>query len=179
MVADFISLVLQGAGGGLAATADDKDGSDMGRNIMIAGVVFQVICLAIFMILFADFMRRVRRAPDMEKDVRFIQLRSTRKFQWFIYAIAFATLLIFVRSVYRVAELQQGFSGPIAQDEVLFMILEGPMIFLAISAVTILHPGYAFGGQWADAGWSVRGRKAVSGVDGQELMSRNKSDESV
>lgn len=47
----------------------------------------------------------------------------------------------FVRSVYRVAELQQGFNDPIANSEVSFMILEGPMIFLAVFAMTVLHSG--------------------------------------
>jgi hypothetical protein len=49
MTSDFISLVLQGAGGGLVATADDNSGSETGRAIMVAGVVFQVVSLPIFM----------------------------------------------------------------------------------------------------------------------------------
>jgi len=171
MTADFISLVLQGAGGGLAATADDNTGSDAGRNIMIAGVVFQVVALGAFMLLWGEFGWRLHKTPESERDVRFIELRATKKFKWFTYALAAAVLLIFVRSVYRVAELQQGFDGPIAQDEVLFMILEGPMIFLAVSLLTILHPGFSFGGQWANAGWSLRGRKTVPSVaSGEELM---------
>lgn len=171
MTADFISLVLQGAGGGLAATADDNDGSNTGRNIMIAGVVFQVVALGTFMLLWGEFSWRLRKTPESDRDVRFVELRATKKFKWFTYAMWAATLLIFVRSVYRVAELQQGFDGPIAQDEVLFMILEGPMIFLAVSFLTVLHPGVAFGGQWANAGWSLRGRKSVPSVaSGEELM---------
>lgn len=174
MIFDFISLVLQGAGGGIAATANTNSGSNAGRSIMVAGVVFQVVSLLTFMLLVAEFMWRLRNVPESSKDSRFGQLRATRKFQWFIYAIWIATILIFVRSVYRVAELQQGFGGPIAQKQVLFMILEGPMIFLAVTALTILHPGIAFDGQWVQAGWSLRGRETgkEDSVNEADLMTQ-------
>ncbi|KAH7142617.1 RTA1 like protein-domain-containing protein [Dactylonectria estremocensis] len=145
MTSDFISLVLQGAGGGLAATADDYSGSETGRAIMVAGVVSQVVSLLIFMGLCLEFVFRLHRTSESAKDKRFVELRDTKKFTWFQYALGAAVMLIFIRSVYRVAELQQGFNGPIANDEVSFMILEGPMIFLAVLAMTVLHPGIAFG----------------------------------
>lgn len=156
MTSDFISLVLQGAGGGLAATAKTHAGSETGRAIMVAGVVFQVISLLIFMCLWLEFTLRLRKTSDSAKDARFFELRSTKKFAWFQYALAAAVVLIFIRSVYRVAELQQGFNGPIANDEVSFMILEGPMIFLAVLAMTVLHPGIGFGGEWNSAAWSIK-----------------------
>ncbi|KAE9966735.1 hypothetical protein EG328_008638 [Venturia inaequalis] len=156
MASDFISLLLQGAGGGLAATAKDKAGSDTGRGIMVAGVTFQVISLLIFMAFWLEFVHRLSKTSESAKDTRFIELRDTKKFARFQYALGAAVVLIFVRSVYRVAELQQGFNGPIANDEVSFMILEGPMIFLAVLAMTILHPGIQFDGEWSSAAWSVK-----------------------
>lgn len=156
MTSDFISLVLQGAGGGLAATANTHSESETGRAIMVAGVVFQVVSLIAFMSLWLEFISRLRKTSESAKNMQFIELRDTKKFTWFQYMLGVAVLLIFVRSVYRVAELQQGFNGPIANDEVSFMILEGPMIILAVLAMTILHPGFAFGGLWSSATWSIR-----------------------
>jgi hypothetical protein len=146
MISDLISLVLQGAGGGLAATAVTPSESDTGRDIMVAGVVFQVVSLIIFTGLWLDFIYCRRMTSESVKDIRFHELRGTKKFVWFQYALGAAVVLLFVRSVYRVAELQQGFTGPIANNEVSFMILEGPMIFLAVLAMTVLHPGIVFGG---------------------------------
>jgi hypothetical protein len=85
MTCDFVSLVLQGAGGGLAATADDKKGSDAGRNIMIAGMVFQVVSLAIFMGLWLEFIFRLKRSGESAKDPRFVQVRESKRFKWFTY----------------------------------------------------------------------------------------------
>ncbi len=156
MTSDFISLLLQGAGGGIASAANDQSQSDEGRGIMLAGVVFQVVSLLVFMGLWLEFVFRLRRTSESSRDIRFVELRSTNKFTWFQYALGAAVVLIFIRSVYRVAELQQGFDGPIANNELSFMILEGPMIFLAVLAMTVLHPGIAFGGKWRSAGWSIK-----------------------
>jgi len=170
MTSDFISLVLQGAGGGLAATANDHSGSLIGKAIMVAGLVFQVVSLFVFMGLWLEFIFRLRRTGTSAKDVRFIELRDTKKFALFQYALATAVVLIFIRSVYRVAELQQGFDGPIANNEVSFMILEGPMIFLAVLAMTVLHPGIAFGGKWSSAAWSLKqGRKATLATSSSDM----------
>ena len=170
MTSDFISLVFQGAGGGLAATAEDQSESKTGRTIMVAGVVFQVVSLFIFMGLWLEFIFRLRRTSESTKEVRFVELRNTKRFTWFQFALGLAVVLIFIRSVYRIAELQQGFNGPMANNEVSFMILEGPMIFLAVLAMTVLNPGIAFGGKWNSAAWSVKQHKKASFANRSSYM---------
>lgn len=62
-----------------------------------------------------------------------------------------AVLTIFIRSVFRVAELSGGFNGKLFNEEIPFMILEGPMVIIACTAVSIFHPGIAFQGSWHEA----------------------------
>ena len=81
-----------------------------------------------------------------------------------------ATGFIFIRSVYRVAELEGGFDGKIAKDEPAFMIFEGPMIIIATGALTIYHPGPCFAGRWTDAVWSLR-KKYLGAMPLRELNS--------
>lgn len=50
-------------------------------------------------------------------------------------------------------ELNEGFNGELANDEVLFMILEGPMIIIACVALTVFHPGICFRGRFGEANW--------------------------
>lgn len=59
-----------------------------------------------------------------------------------------ATITIFIRSCFRVAELKDGFGGHLANDEVAFMILEGAMVAVAALALTLVHPGFVFGRNW-------------------------------
>jgi hypothetical protein len=84
-------------------------------------------------------------------------------------SLALATVAIFVRSVSRVAELKGGFHSSLANNEVLFMILEGAMISIAILCLTILHPGVCFLGQWNETKWKFR-----RSIDSEmELISSN------
>ena len=63
-------------------------------------------------------------------------------------ALGTSTLFIFIRCCYRVAELQSGFGGALANNEVDFMVLEGPMIMIATIALILFHPGFCFSGKW-------------------------------
>ena len=77
-----------------------------------------------------------------------------------LYGLAFATLTIFTRSTFRVAELSGGFHGSLANNQISFMILEGAMVTIACSCLMILHPGISFRGSWSDANFTFRMRKA-------------------
>jgi hypothetical protein len=156
VVCDFISLVLQAAGGALAATQDAADPSRDGVNIMIAGLAFQVVSLTTFIALSMEFVYRARRARESDLNFEFFNLRKRTMFRVFPYAIAVATIAIYIRCAFRVAELKDGFGGKLANDQTAFMILEGPMIIIATIALTVCHPGIAFGSAstWAAANWT-------------------------
>lgn len=173
---DFISLLLQAAGGAIASIADGGSGlQDTGINIMIAGLAYQVVSLGIFMAAMAYFAFKVSRANSRGSafSTQFARVRSLPKFKFFLIALPIATTLIFVRCVYRVAELHEGFDGALANSEVSFMILEGPMVFIAVTLLTFFHPGLAFDGQWREANFSLRGRKVPKGTEGVRLESGN------
>ena len=81
---DVLSLVLQAAGGGLAATGDAGSSSQQaGVNVMIAGLAFQVVSMTLFMALSIDFIISVRRAAPAELNSTFTELRSSRMFSLF------------------------------------------------------------------------------------------------
>ena len=86
MFSDFVALVLQGAGGGIAATASDGDasGAQAGINTMIAGLAWQVISLLIFAAACADFAVGVRKGKG-RTNPSFLDLRTTGKWQGFLW----------------------------------------------------------------------------------------------
>lgn len=71
-----------------------------------------------------------------------------------------ATAFLFIRTVFRSVELSEGFGGKLANQEVEFMILDGTMIILACSCLTIFHPGYGFGKRWNEAKFRFRASKS-------------------
>lgn len=144
IAADLLSLILQGAGGGLAAGADPGSSSqDLGTNLMIAGVIWQVVCLSFFGYFLAEYGFRTRRHYNELRPTAISLLRS-RLFQLFIGSIVIAFLTIFVRCVYRIPELTGGWGSELMRNELDFVILEGAMIVIAVLVLSIFHPGYCF-----------------------------------
>ena len=86
MSSDFLSLVLQGAGGGITATAGLGDDSqhNLGVHIMVAGLVFQVVSLALYMVLCLDFAWKVKKSYA-NRNPQFAVVRDTRLFMGFLF----------------------------------------------------------------------------------------------
>jgi len=150
---DLVSLVLQALGGALASIASgdqDKDQLDIGNNIMMAGLAFQVFTLVLFIGAAALFVWRARRrhrslgAAAFDQSPAFAKLRHSILFRLFLAALALATLTIFIRCVFRVAELSGGWDGPLMARQDLFIGLEGVMIAVACVALVVFNPSFCF-----------------------------------
>lgn len=59
--------------------------------------------------------------------------------------MGFASLLIFWRCVYRLVQLNGGFSGPVTYDQGLFVGFEGVLIVLGVASLAIMHPAICLG----------------------------------
>lgn len=142
---DLLSLVLQGAGGGTAATADDDqpDQQALGTNLMIAGIVFQVVTLLIFGGLAARYAMNAYRGRSQFSQSTVAILHDTR-FKLFLISLIVAYTTIFIRCVYRIAELAGGWGNSIMQKEDEYIVLDSVMIMIATLCLTIFHPGYCF-----------------------------------
>ncbi|EKD17926.1 uncharacterized protein L3040_004466 [Drepanopeziza brunnea f. sp. 'multigermtubi'] len=141
---DFISLLLQAIGGGMAGSAgDDADLRDLGTDLMIAGIVWQVATLLAFAGLVVDYVVRTRFAWEAV-DPQAKALLASGKFKGFVAAVTVAFVTVFLRCVYRIVEMVGGWANPIMRDEPSFIVFEGVMIVLAVLAMTVFHPGYCF-----------------------------------
>ncbi|KAF4550846.1 RTA1-like protein 4 [Elsinoe fawcettii] len=146
---DIISIVVQAVGGALAASADDQAGSDMGGNIMLAGIVWQVVSLGAFGILgLLYFFRtwRARRALSAERR----ELALSGRFRIFLGAVVLAYTTVLIRCIYRIPELAGGWSNELMRKEAEFIALDSAMVVVACVALTAAHPGFCFP---AMAGW--------------------------
>lgn len=170
---DIISLVIQASGGGVAGT-ESSQGINVrpGTRVFVAGLAFQVASLSIFTLFMCHFIFKVyiqtrweylgrrsyslsifkvsQRELDYMYNERYHALRMMPDrwvFRYFIHALTASILLVFVRCAYRLAELNNGWSGYLAVHENYFIILDGVMMSLAVTIMTIFHPGFAFRGR--------------------------------
>jgi hypothetical protein len=94
VICDFLSLVLQAAGGAITSTAghDQQNLRQTGINIMIAGLASQVASLGVFLCLCADFAWRVYKNPDKLNESMY-HIRKTLKWKAFLIGTLFFSLL--------------------------------------------------------------------------------------
>ncbi|KND89809.1 Sphingoid long-chain base transporter RSB1 [Tolypocladium ophioglossoides CBS 100239] len=181
---DVISLILQATGGGMAAVAfHGNDSSTMGTHIMVAGLSFQVATIVGFILASLDFALRTYRASPsaLASDPALVHMRGTRRFRGFLAALVLSTLCILWRSAFRVAELSEGWSGPIISKQGLLIGFEGVLIVVAVLALNLFHPVICAPELFARGGgltgvWSFR-RKTQDG--GEKTPKRNGHNEEI
>ena len=55
------------------------------------------------------------------------------------------------------------------------MVLDGVMIIVAITVLTVLHPGVAFQGHWSAANFTLRKAKGLRHIDAEGGINRGES----
>ena len=139
---DVISLVVQAIGGGMTATQSNKinGNTDTGTHIMVAGIVFQLASITVFVACALDFIRRCFRdrlllEKLMEPSIR----RSTLVL---FTATTLSIIFIYIRCIYRTIELAQGWSGYLITHERYFIALDGAMMAPAVVIFNFFHPSW-------------------------------------
>ncbi|KAL1866657.1 hypothetical protein VTK73DRAFT_4560 [Phialemonium thermophilum] len=145
---DVCCLAVQAIGGGLAAVAAPRHDTGLlghGNRTIIAGISLQVLVLAFFGALAADYFWRAYRYIKSENpSPDALALWRDGKVRFFCYAVAFAYLGILIRCTYRIAEMAGGWGNPVMRDEPSFIVLEGFMILLPAIALAAFPPGFLF-----------------------------------
>jgi len=116
---DVLCLVLQAVGGALSTQSDGS--SQTGVNLGLAGLSLQVIVIFVFIVLSIQYAFRYR------KDVRAGKIAGggvDAKFKLFMAFISLAIIVIFIRCVFRIYELSDGYSGSAFHDQGAFIGLE-------------------------------------------------------
>ncbi|QRD93277.1 RTA1 domain protein [Aspergillus flavus] len=118
---DIGSLILQAAGGGVAAAAGSEqvDLLNAGNDIIITGIAFQVATIS----------------GEKARD------GGNGRIKLVVFADIFAYLTVLIRCIYRIPEMAGGWGNPLMQKEDEFLVLDGMMVALAVLALTVFHPG--------------------------------------
>ncbi|PWY84597.1 RTA1-domain-containing protein [Aspergillus sclerotioniger CBS 115572] len=133
---DVVSLVVQAVGGGMASIEVNKVNGNTapGTHTMVAGIVFQLASITVFVFLAADFIRRTLRQQLLQT--------MTGTIVPLLGAMIFSVVCIYIRSIYRTIELSQGWTGFLITHERYFIVLDGVMMVLAVGIFNIFHPGW-------------------------------------
>ncbi|KAH8108531.1 RTA1-domain-containing protein [Phellopilus nigrolimitatus] len=123
--ADTVALIIQALGGAAASSATTESGAQEGANIMLAGVIIQMVAITFYVTLAAEFLfRYATKRSFREKSSDEVEGTLDH------------------RAVYRTIELADGWTGDVLRTQVLFNVLDGAMICIAIYTLNFFHPGF-------------------------------------
>lgn len=166
---DVASLVIQAAGGGIAAVSlANYKLTDAGTHVMVAGIAWQVFSMLVFLILLLDWMNRIffHSSPDIKFSVgnffhllfntkkgramkqaqepyfnpRYHEVRLRTVFGWAPLIMLVLVLFIYVRCIYRVVELAEGWTGFLITHEAYVLTLDAAMVFCGCVVYLPFHP---------------------------------------
>ncbi|KAF1943315.1 parasitic phase-specific protein PSP-1 [Clathrospora elynae] len=152
---DFGSIVLQACGGGMAAAGgtNNKKLIDGGNKLIVAGIAFQVITMTVcgaLVLVYTWRYRKARSARDslgekstyeLDKETGGVQLGKIKLFGAMV-VLAYTTVLI--RCIYRLPEMAGGWGNSLMRNEKEFLLLDGMMLAIACTVLTVFHPAYFF-----------------------------------
>ncbi|KAI9147343.1 Protein RTA1 [Paramyrothecium foliicola] len=131
---DVISFIVQGAGGPLMSSADSKSREDLGKYIIVGGLFVQIIIFGLFIAVTAIFHRRITLEPTTKSNTLNVPWRR------YIFGLYAASVLIMVRSIFRVCEFIEGRDGVLMSKEVYFYVLDTMLMVFVSIVFNTFHP---------------------------------------
>ena len=144
---DIVATVVQVTGAALIGSAEsNRQDPRPANHILLGGLAFQVLTFLVFVVLTNTFLWRARAH---------ILCRTTYRIKaevggggvegcvgWdFIRAFQVATMAVYLRTCFRLAETAQGLQQPLMTHEVFFGCLEFAPIVIAVYLFIGWHPG--------------------------------------
>jgi hypothetical protein len=126
---DIVSMLVQAGGGAIATEEAEKyKSTKLGSNIIVVGIIFQLITMLSFSVCGVSFLVRSRHAPRSREETVVT------------FGAIIAFIFIFIRNCYRTVAFLQGWTGFLSMHELYFIALDGCMILIASIALNLSNP---------------------------------------
>ncbi|KAI9881271.1 MAG: hypothetical protein M1830_005557 [Pleopsidium flavum] len=133
--ADVIGLATQGGGAGLM-TAGSLANFYAGEKVVITGLAVLVASFGLFVLVAFTFDFRIRKAPTTRSCSSQLNWRIN------LQALYTGSVLILVRSIFRLVEYSQGNAGWLIRHEWTFYVFDSALMFGVLILFNVLHPSH-------------------------------------
>ncbi|KAH7378081.1 RTA1 like protein-domain-containing protein [Cadophora sp. MPI-SDFR-AT-0126] len=130
---DVLSFTLQMAGGGIMSSGS-LDSVHLGEKIVIGGLFVQIAFFGFFVFVSFSFNIRMARLPTEKAEQRHDVWRKH------LNTLYFASMLIMVRSIFRVVEYIQGNAGYLLRHEYYLYIFDAVLMLAVMVVFNVVHP---------------------------------------
>ncbi|OHE96015.1 RTM1 protein [Colletotrichum orchidophilum] len=156
---DVLSLLMQSSGGGMMAAAGGGNNfMEIGENTIVAGLFIQLAVFGFFIITAALFHRKMMLVPTAKSQQPEIRWR------YYLLTLYITSVLIWVRSVFRVVEYLEGNKGHLMTHEVYVYVFDATLMFIVMVWMNWFHP--------SEIGLLLRGEPPIK--NGVELVMMNR-----
>ena len=121
-------------GGGIMAGKTAKS-IELGQHLVVGGLAIQIVFFGLFVVVAAMFHIRVRQQPTARATSTQVPWRRH------IYILYTASVLILIRSIFRIVEYQQGNDGYLLGHEVFLYIFDAVLMLVVMILFNAVHPG--------------------------------------
>ncbi|KAM3556269.1 hypothetical protein ARSEF4850_005607 [Beauveria asiatica] len=136
VLGDVFSFFVQSAGGGLMAS--DRFSKTTAQNIILAGLLIQIVLFGLFAVTAVIFHVRMRRWPSAASAASGGGAVPWERILLMMYT---ASMLIMVRSVFRVVEYMMGKEGYLLTHEWTLYVFDALLMVLTMAVFVWWYPG--------------------------------------
>ncbi|KAI9155564.1 Protein RTA1 [Paramyrothecium foliicola] len=133
---DVFSFLIQSSGAGLRVRASNGDGNsnpNLGSNIIVGGLIFQIVVFAIYVLAAVWFHVKFSK-HDQSKRAGLVSWRSGL---WMVYM---TSAFIMVRNIVRVAEYAMGNEGYLLNHEWNVYVFDGALMLFTMTWFYLKYP---------------------------------------
>lgn len=131
---DVVTTIMQIAGAALIGSSQsNRKDPTTGNHILLAGLALQAFSFTVFLAVLMLF--RIALFKDFGSN------GTAKNKDQFIVAVALASLLVYLRTLFRLAETAQGLFGSVSTNETFFGTLEFTPVVIAVFILAVWHPG--------------------------------------
>ncbi|KAL4778519.1 RTA1 like protein-domain-containing protein [Aspergillus varians] len=139
---DVVSFLMQCGGGGLMS-GDNPDSRKIGETITIIGLVVQIVFFTFFLITTIIFHIRINKSPTLRSDEAAKHWTGNlmdRNWVTLLIALYVVSVLILIRSVFRLVEFIDGYGGYLMSHEVFLYVFDAVLMVIVMAIVAFWHP---------------------------------------
>ncbi len=128
---DVLSFVVQGGAAGLMVSGNNMKA---GENMVIGGLMIQIIMFGLFALTAVLFQRRITKNPTPESSSSTLPWKKSMRMLYIVSA------LIMVRSIFRVVEYAMGNDGYLLKNEWTLYIFDALLMFAVMVVYYFRYP---------------------------------------
>lgn len=123
----------------MLAKASTPSSASLANNIVLGGLILQVLFFGLFVLVASIFHARMRR------DLALCSTASSLPWSRYLWVLYSGSLLIVVRCVFRIAEYAGGQDGVLMGTETYLYVFDATLMVLVMVVFSVQHPRMIIG----------------------------------